>query len=210
MQVACVLYDEFTMLDIVGPFQMLNGSGAQCSWVAETAGPVADHTRTTALIADTTFDEMSAPDIVVLPGGMNTSKHFDGPIVPWLQAVHPTTTWTTSVCTGSLLLAKAGLLDELPATGHWAAMDQLGALGAKPTAERVVFNREERIVTGAGVSAGIDMALALVAEMNGVEAAQAVQLALEYDPQPVTDAGSPEKAPAGLVDALRGFFAGSL
>ena len=204
MQVACVLYDEFTMLDIVGPFQMLNAMGADCVWIADRTRPIADHTRSGAMMATSTFDDVATPDIVIVPGGMNTSKHFDGPVVSWLQAVHPTSTWTTSVCTGSLLLANAGLLEGLSATGHWAAMGQLRDLGAVPSSERVVFNRDKRIVTAAGVSAGIDMGLALIAEISGIKAAQAAQLALEYDPQPITDSGSPEKAPPALVDALRG------
>jgi transcriptional regulator GlxA family with amidase domain len=198
------------MLDIVGPFQMLNAAGLDCRWVAETTGPVLDHTRTTALIANTTFDDAGSPDIVVVPGGLHTSAHVGGPIRAWLHAVHPTTTWTTSVCTGSLLLADAGLLDGLSATGHWAAMEMLAELGASPSGERVVFHHDERIVTAAGVSSGIDMGLALVAELHGVEAAESCQLALEYDPQPLTDAGSPDKAPAALVEAQRAFFAGSL
>lgn len=210
MQIACVLYDQFTMLDIVGPFQMLNAAGNECVWVGETAGPVSDHTRTMHMQATHSFADIQTPDIVVVPGGMGTSKHFDGPIREWLQAVHPQTTWTTSVCTGSLLLADAGLLNGLRATGHWAAMDTLGALGAIPTSERVVFHHDARIVTGAGVSAGIDMGLALVAELSGIEAAQTVQLALEYDPQPITDAGSPEKAGPELVELLRSVFDGAL
>lgn len=210
MQVACVLYDEFTMLDIVGPFQMLEAAGNECVWVAEQVGPVADHTRTMQMMTTASFDDVQTPDIVVIPGGIGTSKHFDGPIREWLQAVHPQTTWTTSVCTGSLLLADAGLLTGLKATGHWAAMDQLEELGALPTNERVVFHNDKRIVTAAGVSAGIDMGLALIAKISGIEAAEACQLALEYDPQPITDAGSPDKADPKLVDALRGFFASAL
>lgn len=209
-QVACVLYDEFTMLDIVGPFQMLNTAGYDCIWVAETAGPVLDHTRTMAMPASHSFADVQSPDIVVVPGGIGTRNHFDGPIRKWLNAVHPQTMWTTSVCTGSLLLADAGLLTGLSATGHWGAMDQLAALGAHPTGERVVFNRDERIVTAAGVSAGIDMGLALVAEIDGTETAEMCQLALEYDPQPITDAGSPEKAGPKLVEALQGFFSSSI
>lgn len=211
MQIACVLYDEYTMLDIVGPFQMLSAmNGAETIWVAEQPGPVSDHTRTGALVASHSFAEVTNPDIIVVPGGLNTMDHADGPVVEWVKAVHPTTTWTTSVCTGSLLLASAGLLDGLEATCHWAALDRLPAWNATPTLERVVFNREQRIITAAGVSSGIDMGLALIAEMQGTESAEAVQLALEYDPQPITDAGSPEKAAPELVEALRGFFAATV
>lgn len=209
MQVACVLYDEFTMLDIVGPFQMLNAAGHECLWVGEQAGPVLDHTRTMPMQAAHSFADVQTPDIVIVPGGLGTSKHFDGPIREWLTAVHPQTTWTTSVCTGSLLLADAGLLTGLAATGHWASMEKLGELGAIPTGERVVFHRDERIVTAAGVSAGIDMGLALIAELDGMQVAELCQLALEYDPQPITDAGSPEKAGPELVAMIAGFFGGS-
>jgi len=208
MQVAYVLYDEFTMLDIVGPFQMLSAAiGLESVWVGEEPGPVSDHTRTGALVASASFGEVTAPDIVVVPGGMNTSVHFDGPIREWLIAVHPTTTWTTSVCTGSLLLGDAGLLSGLTASCHWAASPQLEQFDATPTHERVVMHPEQRIVTAAGVSAGIDMGLTLLVELQGREAAETVQLALEYDPMPPTNAGSPSKAPAetvALVQALLG------
>jgi len=208
MQVACVLYDEYTMLDVVGPFQVLSSAaGMEVVWVAEAAGPVADHTRTTWLVADRTFADVTEPDIVVVPGGMHTSAHFDGPVVEWLKAVHPTTTWTTSVCTGSLLLGSAGLLDGLTATSHWVALDMLRDFGAEPTLERVVLHPEHRIATSAGVSSGIDMGLTLLAELQGTEAAEITQLAIEYDPQPPTDAGSPTKAPAAAVDLLRGLLA---
>lgn len=211
MVIACVLYDEYTMLDIVGPFQVLSGAlGMETVWVAEKEGPVADHTRTTSLIANATFDDVTSPTIVVVPGGMHTSAHFGGPVVEWLRAVHPTTTWTTSVCTGSLLLGSAGLLDGLTATSHWVALETLRDFGAEPTLERVVLHPEERIATSAGVSSGIDMGLTLIAEMRGTEAAEITQLALEYDPQPPTDAGSPEKAPAAAVELVRSFLAGDL
>ncbi len=204
MQVACVLYDEYTMLDIVGPFQVLSSAAdMDLVWVAERRGPVSDHTRTSSLTAGASFDEVQRPDIVVIPGGLGTTKHLDGPVVEWVLAVHPTTTWTTSVCTGSLLLASAGLLDGRAATSHWAALDLLGEMGAEPTLQRVVIDREAHIVTAAGVSSGIDMALELLIELQGRDAAEAVQLAIEYDPQPVIDAGSPLKAPPETVELLR-------
>jgi len=206
MQVACVLYDEFTMLDIVGPFQVLQAAGHECRWVAEKPGPVSDHTRTMQMPATDSFAEVTTPDIVVVPGGLGTDEHFDGPIREWLLEVHPQTTWTTSVCTGSLLLADAGLLNGLSATSHWASIELLAGLGAKPTGDRVVMERDARIVTAAGVSSGIDMGLTMVEELDGTQTAQLVQLALEYDPQPPTNTGSPEKAGPELVEALRGFF----
>ena len=155
-------------------------------------------------------DDIQRPDIVVVPGGLGTTKHVDGPVVEWVKAVHPTTTWTTSVCTGSLLLAAAGLLDGRAATCHWAALDMLGEMGAEPTLQRVVIDRDARIATAAGVSSGIDMALELVIELQGRPAAEAAQLAIEYDPQPVIDAGSPLKAPPETVELLRSLLGSAI
>lgn len=205
MQLACVLYDNFTMLDIVGPYQVLSAMpGVETVWVAETPGPVTDHTRAGQLVATHGFEQVPRPDLVVVPGGIGTEKLLpDHPVVDWLRQVHETTTWTTSVCTGSLLLAGAGLLTGKAATCHWVAMDQLAALGAEPTLERVVVHAEDRIVTAAGVSSGIDMGLTLADHMLGPELAQTIQLALEYDPQPPHDAGSPAKAPVEIVDLVK-------
>jgi transcriptional regulator GlxA family with amidase domain len=211
MQVACVLYDEFTMLDIVGPFQVLSSvADMEIVWVAEAAGPVSDHTRTCSLTAAAAFDDVRSPDIIIVPGGLGTTKHVEGPVVDWVKSVHPTTTWTTSVCTGSLLLAAAGLLEGREATSHWAALDTLGEMGAVPTLQRVVLDRSARIATAAGVSAGIDMALELVIEIQGRPAAEAAQLAIEYDPQPVIDAGSPLKAPPETVELLRSLLGSAI
>jgi transcriptional regulator GlxA family with amidase domain len=139
--------------------------------------------------------------VVLVPGGPGeVAARAGGPALEWLRAVHETTSWTTSVCTGSLILAAAGLLDGKRATTHWLALQQLGRLGAIPVAQRVVF--DGKIVTAAGVSAGIDMALALTAKLAGEPVAQAIQLGLEYDPQPPFDAGSPGKAPAAIVELL--------
>jgi transcriptional regulator GlxA family with amidase domain len=205
------LYDEFTMLDIVGPFQVLSSvQDMEIVWVADQPGPVSDHTRTGSLTASASFDEIQQPDIVVVPGGLGTTKHLDGPVVHWVRGVHPTTTWTTSVCTGSLLLAAAGLLEGRPATCHWAALDTLGEMGAEPTPQRVVIEREARIATAAGVSSGIDMALELVIELQGRPAAEAAQLAIEYDPQPPIDAGSPLKAPPETVELLRSLLGSTI
>lgn len=194
MQIALVLYPQFTALDIVGPFQTLGDlPGVECEFVAETAGPVIDHTGRLSLVATTTFAEVTAPDVIVVPGGFaDASATSADPVVEWIRAVHPTTTWTTSVCTGSIFLAHAGALDGLDAATHWSAYERLRALGAVPTEERVV--RRGKVITAAGVSAGIDMGLTLVAEMFDDEIAKAIQLAIEYDPQPPFDSGSPTKA----------------
>jgi transcriptional regulator GlxA family with amidase domain len=204
MKIAFALYESFTLLDIIGPFQVLTAlPGVEAAFVAVQRGGVRDHTGIGVLEASRSFDEFRDPDVIVVPGGMGTEKLIPArhPILDWIRAVHPGTTWTTSVCTGSLLLAGAGLLDGVEATCHWAAFDQLRALGAKPTAERVVF--QGKLVTAAGVSAGIDMGLALVQRMHGTPLAQAIQLAIEYDPQPPVDAGSPTKAPPEIVALVR-------
>ena len=205
MQIALALYDRFTALDIVGPFQTLaDVPGADVVFVAERVGPVTDHTRRLSLTATKSFDEVTAPDVVVVPGGFaDRDATADHPVVRWLRRVHPTTTWTTSVCTGSIFLGLAGIVTGLEATCHWSAMERLAALGATPTGRRVV--RQGKVITAAGVSSGIDMGLTLVAEMFGSDIAKAIQLAIEYDPQPPFDTGSPEKAGPELVAMLRAF-----
>jgi putative intracellular protease/amidase len=204
MQIAIVLYDRFTVLDAVGPYQVLsNLPGAEVTFVAERAEQVRDDAGRAALAADATFAAVPQPDIVVVPGGPGQAGQMDedGPLHEWLRAADSTSTWTTSVCTGALILAGAGLLKGRRATSHWLAMDELKRLGAEPVSERVVF--DGKYVTGAGVSAGIDMALTLAGRIAGDEIAQAIQLGIEYDPQPPYDAGSPAKAPDGIVAAQR-------
>ncbi len=205
MQIAFVLYPQFTALDIIGPFQTLaDVPGVEAAFVAEQAGPVSDHTGAVTIMATKALADVVSPDIVVIPGGPGERvANPDHPIVRWLRAVHPTTTWTTSVCTGSLFLGHAGLLDGIDATCHWNSMDRLAATGAIPTGQRVV--ERGKIITAAGVSSGIDMGLTLVGHLFGDDIAKAVQLAIEYDPQPPYDAGSPEKAGPELVALLRAF-----
>jgi len=207
MQIAYLLYDRFTALDVTGPHDVLNSvPGNESIFVAEVAGPVRNESDTLSLVADAAIDEVTSPDIVVVPGGFGTRALLDRePLLDWLRAAHETSAWTTSVCTGSLLLAAAGLLDGAPATTHWLSRDLLGELGANPVSERVV--EHGKIVTAAGVSAGIDMALRLVQRINGDEVAQAVQLGIEYDPDPPFDAGSPDKAPQPIVDLVAASFA---
>ncbi|MGZ5309174.1 MAG: DJ-1/PfpI family protein [Solirubrobacterales bacterium] len=206
MQVAYLLYDRFTALDIIGPHDVLNSvPGTESVFVAETAGPVRNESDTLSLVADRSIGEVTSPDIVVVPGGFGNRTLLEHePLHAWIREVHETSTWTTSVCTGSLLLAAAGLLDGVPATTHWLARDLLAELGAEPVPDRVV--QHGKIVTAAGVSSGIDMALRLVQLMHGDEVAQAVQLGIEYDPEPPLDAGSPEKAPAPIVELVTAAF----
>jgi putative intracellular protease/amidase len=207
MQIAYLLYPRFTALDLVGPHDVLNNvPGTESVLVAERPGPVRNESGDLALVADRSLDEVARPDVVVVPGGFGTRALLEHePLLDWLRRVHETTTWTTSVCTGSLLLAAAGLLEGAPATTHWLARDLLASLGARPVPDRVV--EHGKVVTAAGVSSGIDMALRLVQRMHGDEASQAVQLAVEYDPQPPFDSGSPEKAGPGVVSVVRDAFA---
>jgi transcriptional regulator GlxA family with amidase domain len=193
MQIAFVLYPKFTGLDIVGPFQTLADlPGVEAVFVAETKGPVVDHTGRLSIVATASFDEVTAPDVIVVPGGFgDRGATPDHPVARWIRAVHPTTTFTTSVCTGAIFLALAGVLDGVDATTHWAAYGRLRELGATPTEQRVV--ERGKVITAAGVSAGIDMGLTLASKLFDEESAKVVQLAIEYDPQPPFDAGAPSK-----------------
>ncbi|MFI7382275.1 DJ-1/PfpI family protein [Streptomyces sp. NPDC049813] len=203
MQIAVVLFDRFTALDAVGPYETLGRlPGADLVFVAEERGPVRSDTGALALTADRTLDEVPRPDVVVVPGGPGQSAQMTNEaLLGWLRAADATSTWTTSVCSGSLLLAAAGLLRGRRATSHWLALDALTEFGAHPAQERVVL--AGKYVTAAGVSSGIDMGLTLLGRIAGDEHAQAVQLLIEYDPQPPYDAGSPHKAPARLVEEFR-------
>ncbi|MET8975524.1 DJ-1/PfpI family protein [Streptomyces sp. NPDC004539] len=203
MQIAIVLFDGFTALDAVGPYEPLEHlPGAEIVFVAEEAGPVRAHTGHLALTADRTLAEVTRPDVVVVPGGPGqTPQMGNGRLLEWLREADTASTWTTSVCTGSLLLAAAGLLAGRRATTHWLGLDTLAAFGAEPAGERVVF--DGKYVTAAGVSSGIDMGLALLGRIAGDEQAQLAQLILEYAPEPPYDAGSPHTAPAHLVERLR-------
>lgn len=206
MQIAFLLYDGFTALDITGPYEVLrNMPDCEPVFVAERSGPVRNESGTLALVADASLQDVRTPEILVVPGGFGSRRLLEyEPLLSWLRAADETTTWTTSVCTGSLLLAAAGLLDGVPATTHWMARDTLASLGAEVVAQRVV--QHGKIITAAGVSAGIDMALRLVQLVHGDVAAQAVQLGIEYDPDPPFSAGSPEKAPAAVRQLVIGDF----
>ncbi|MGW6907131.1 DJ-1/PfpI family protein [Streptomyces sp. NPDC054940] len=203
MQIAVVLFERFTALDAVGPYETLGRlPDAQTVFVAERTGPVRTDTGALALTADRTLADVPSPDIVIVPGGPGQASQMEnGTLLQWLRSADAGSSWTTSVCTGSLLLAAAGLLRGRRATSHWLALDNLKRFGVEPTGERVVI--DGKYVTAAGVSSGIDMGLTLLGRIAGDEYAQTVQLATEYDPQPPYDAGSPQKAPAHLVDRLR-------
>jgi putative intracellular protease/amidase len=202
MDIAIPLFDGITALDAIGPYEVLSRlPGARVRFVAIEPGPKRTD-KNLALVADEPLTAVPRPEIIMVPGGFGTRALMTpNPLLDWIRTAHETSQWTTSVCTGSLLLGAAGLLRGLEATTHWAAMDDLRALGARPTSRRVV--EQGKIVTAAGVSSGIDMALTLAARIAGVEQAQAIQLSIEYDPQPPFDAGSPEKAPPAIVAGLR-------
>jgi transcriptional regulator GlxA family with amidase domain len=197
MEIAIPLYDRFTALDAVGPYEVLwRLPGARVRWVGAEARPYATD-RGLQLIAEATLDDVPSPDVLVVPGGTGTRDALgDERLVEWIRAADATSTWTTSVCTGALLLGAAGILDGLRATTHWAYMDDLAGYGAEATSDRVV--RQGKVITSAGVSSGIDMALTLAAEIAGPDVAQAIQLRIEYDPAPPFDTGSTAKAPAHI------------
>jgi transcriptional regulator GlxA family with amidase domain len=202
MDIAIPLYDRFTALDAVGPYEVLwRVPGARVRWVGAEARSYATD-RGLRLVADATFDDVPAPDVLVVPGGTGTRDALaDERLVEWIRAADATSTWTTSVCTGALLLGAAGLLRGLRATTHWAYLDALAEFGAEVTSERVV--EQGKVITSAGVSSGIDMALALAAKIAGDDVAQAIQLRIEYDPQPPFDVGSTAKAPAHVRELAR-------
>jgi putative intracellular protease/amidase len=204
MRIVIPLFDGFTALDAVGPYEVLRMlPGADTVFAAASVGPVRDSHQTLALTADASFDEITTCDVLVVPGGRGVRDFLADPgLIEWVRRTHAATTWTASVCTGSLALAAAGLLDGLAAACHWSAAQELNGLGAVYTEERVVFHDERRIVTSAGVSSGIDMALALAARIAGRTTAEAIQLMIEYDPQPPFDAGSLAKAPQAAKDLL--------
>ena len=205
MDVAILIYPRFTALDAVGPYEVLSRlPGARVSFLAEQVGPQRTDTGQLGLLADRTLEDLPNPDIVLVPGGPGQSALMqDGPVHAWLRGADATSTWTASVCTGSLILGAAGLLTGKRATSNWQALDELGGLGVEVVPERVVF--DGKYATSAGVTAGLDMALSLAAKIAGDQVAQAIQLGLEYDPEPPFDAGSPEKAPAEIVEAVRAY-----
>lgn len=203
MKIAALLFDKLTVLDLIGPIEVLSWlPGADILYVGKETGLVRAEPAGVKLAVEYTLDQVSDADILVIPGGPGVRPLIqDSDVIDWVKQVHETTQWTTSVCTGSLLLGAAGLLDGLNATTHWNAADILSKFGARYAEQRVV--REGKIVTSAGVSSGIDMALSLVGWIAGDEAAQAVQLAIEYDPQPPYHSGAPSKASDAVIARAR-------
>ena len=202
MQIAIALFDRFTALDAVGPYEVLSRlPGARVDFVAAEPGVYATDTRMLRLSVERSYADVPSPEVLLFPGGIGTrALMHDEPTLDWVRKAHETSRYTTSVCTGALVLGAAGILEGLDATTHWMSRPLLAGLGARAVEQRVV--EQGKVVTAAGVSAGIDMALTLAARIAGPEVAQAIQLGIEYDPQPPFDAGSPEKAPREIVEAV--------
>ena len=207
MQIAIGLYEGFTVLDAIGPYQVfVNMPGAEVVLCATNRVRLSDENDLLHFDIEHTFADVPTPDVLLIPGGLATRRivRDDPSIVEWVRSAHQHTKYTTSVCTGALVLGAAGVLDGLRATTHWAAYDHIRGYGATATEDRVVI--EGKVVTGAGVSAGIDLALTLVGMLEGHETAQAIQLGIEYDPQPPYDSGSPSKADPAIRDLVAGIM----
>jgi len=205
-QIAMLLYPGFTPLDAIGPYHALSQfPGYEFSYVALEAGPISDGKATT-LIAQKSISEISSVEILIVPGGLPaiTMARAGDPLIDWIAKIHPKTEWTISVCTGALMLGAAGILKDVPATTHWYSHSELKDYGAIPTDERVV--EYGKIITAAGVSAGIDMSLTLAMRLFGQEFAETMQLDMEYDPKPPFSAGHPRTAPAKVHAKLRELF----
>ena len=204
MRVAILIYDGVTALDAIGPYETLALlPHAQIQFVAKEKGPKRTDNGFLALVADYSFADISSADVLVVPGSANSTRVVmsDEETLNWLREIHSTTKWTTSVCSGAIILAAAGLLNGLEATTHWFALDALQMFGAKPVRRRIV--QQGKVITAAGVSAGLDMALYLAAEIAGAEVAQMIQLIMEYDPAPPFDSGSIGKATPAVVSSAR-------
>jgi transcriptional regulator GlxA family with amidase domain len=203
MQIAIPVFERITPLDAIGPYEVLARlPDAEVHFVSVDGGPVQVDGNALQLLAEASLDELPRPDVLVVPGGYGTRPSVrDERLVEWLRAAHEHTTWTTSVCTGALLLGEAGILDGLEATTHWTQLEKLRDYGATPSRRRVV--EQGKVITAAGVSAGIDMALLLAERLAGRTVAQAAQLYIEYDPEPPFDSGSVDKAPAEVMELVR-------
>ena len=199
MEIAIPIFSRFTALDAIGPYEILQRlPSSTVRFVGHRVGPIRTENGMLAVMADAAFHDVDAPDVLVVPGGIGTRALLDDTVIlDWIWTAHRTTRYTTSVCTGSLLLAAAGLLDGVEATTHWAVYDLLEKLGARPVSQRIV--EQGKIITAAGVSAGIDMALRLAECLTDSTTARAVQLMVEYDPQPPFDSGARSKASEAVL-----------
>ncbi|HSB85856.1 MAG TPA: DJ-1/PfpI family protein [Ilumatobacteraceae bacterium] len=209
MQAAIALFPRFTALDAIGPYEVLQRlPSIDVTFVGHSRGEVRGDNGMLGITIDATFEDLSTPDILVFPGGVGTRPLMkDERVLDWVRKAHASTMFTTSVCTGSLVLGAAGLLNGLTATTHWACYPELGSTGAVPTAQRVVEHLDDRIITAAGVSSGIDMALRLVELLVDRTAAEAAQLMIEYDPQPPFDCGALDKCTADVLERVKAYAA---
>jgi putative intracellular protease/amidase len=203
VDVAIPIYPRFTALDAIGPYEVLSRlPGAAVHFIAAEPGPIRTDNDMLTVLAERSLDDVPHPEVVMVPGGLGTRALLkDERMLAWIRTAHETSDWTTSVCTGSLLLGAAGVLEGLEATTHWLELETLATFGARPTERRVV--EQGKVITAAGVSSGIDMALALAARIAGDDFARTIQLMIEYDPQPPFDSGSTAKATPELVALLR-------
>jgi putative intracellular protease/amidase len=203
VKIAIPIFDGITALDAVGPYEVLSRlPDAEVVFVAQAPGAKRTENGMLALTGDAGLADVPDPEVIVVPGGFGTRGLMtDETMLSWLRTADATSTWTTSVCTGSLLLAAAGLLNGLRATTHWLELETLRQFGAEPVSERVVV--QGKVITAAGVSSGIDMALTLAAAIAGETIAQAIQLGIEYDPQPPFDSGSVANAPPEIAELVR-------
>lgn len=211
LEIAILLYEGMTALDAIGPYEVLSRlSQTTIKLVAMAPGLITTDTRYLALNATFALADVTAPDIILLPGGSaGTMKIAQDPsILEWIRTAHATSQWTTAVCTGTFLLGKAGLLAGIAATTHWASTADLAQYNAIYKPGR--FVQSGKIITAAGVSAGIDLALYLASKLRGDEVAKAIQLAIEYDPAPPFQSGSLQRADQETVrqasSLLRGWF----
>src|SRR2546427_10918995 len=202
MDIAIPIYDRFTALDAIGPYEVLSRlPDARVTFIAKEAGPYKTDNGMLSIVAEARLDELQHPEVIMVPGGTGTRPLMeDESMLDWIRTAHETSTYTTSVCTGSLLLGAAGVLEGLDATTHWLELETLDRLGARSTSKRVV--EQGKVITAAGGSPGIDMALLLASRIAGDEFAQGIQLLIEYDPQPPFDTGSKEKAPPEIVQLI--------
>jgi transcriptional regulator GlxA family with amidase domain len=209
LRIAIPLFPRFTALDAIGPYEVLQRIPTfDITFTGHATGEVRSDNGMLGLVIDATFEDLPSPDVIVFPGGVGTRPlQSDARVLDWVRGAHATTAFTTSVCTGSLVLGAAGLLDGLTATTHWGAYRDLAAWGAAPAPERVIEHLDHRIITAAGVSAGIDMALRLTELLADRTAAQAAQLMIEYDPQPPFDCGSRPKATDEVMARVQAYSA---
>jgi len=205
MKIAFLIYEGFTALDVIGPYEVLSClPGAEVHFVSKKAGPVRAHTNALSVVADYALKDVASPEIIVVSGGARGTfvASQDPEILEWIRTVHQTTKWTTSVCTGSLILGSAGILKGLKATTHWYAKDLLPKFGAEYVEERVV--KQGKIITAAGVSSGIDMALQLSSMIAGDQMSKVIQLIIEYDPQPPHNTGAISKSDPATIQIAKG------